>query len=77
MPLTPAHAALGRKSCANSCNAVDHGRRWGTPNGLRGLPRGIAVGLGHAAVGGMAALAVALVIFGLVGRPPEDPGTAA
>jgi Domain of unknown function (DUF4184) len=45
-------------------------------NGLRGYPRGIAVGLGHAAVGAMAALAVALLIFGLMARRSEDPGTA-
>jgi Domain of unknown function (DUF4184) len=46
-------------------------------NGLRGIPRGITVGLGYAAVGAMAALAVALVIFGVMARPREDPGTAA
>lgn len=46
-------------------------------NGLRGMGHGIAVGLGYAAVGGMAALAVALVVFGLVIRPPEVPGAAA
>jgi hypothetical protein len=45
-------------------------------NGLRGMPRGIAVGLGFAAVGGMAALAVALVVFGLAVRPTEDTGPA-
>src|SRR4051812_43237396 len=37
-------------------------------NGLRGISRGAAAGLGYAAVGGMAALAMALLIFGLVFR---------
>jgi hypothetical protein len=46
-------------------------------NGLRGISRGIAAGFGHAAVGGMAALGIAVVIFGLVARRPEGPPGAA
>jgi hypothetical protein len=46
-------------------------------NGLRGMSRGIAAGLGYAAVGGMAALAVAIVVFGLVVRGPNVPRAAA
>jgi hypothetical protein len=37
-------------------------------NGLRGLSRGPAVGFGYAAVGGMAALGIASLVFGLVVR---------
>jgi hypothetical protein len=46
-------------------------------NGLRGLSRGLAVALGYAAVGGMAALAIALVVFGVMVRAPQDYETAA
>jgi Domain of unknown function (DUF4184) len=42
-------------------------------NGLRGVSHGMAVGLGYAAVGGMAALAIALLVFGLVVRQPKVP----
>jgi hypothetical protein len=45
-------------------------------NGLRGISRGIAAGLGHAAVGGMAALAIGFLMFGLVFRL-SDKGDAA
>lgn len=37
-------------------------------NGLRASSRGIAAGLGYAAVGGMAALAIAFTVFGLLER---------
>jgi membrane-bound metal-dependent hydrolase YbcI (DUF457 family) len=40
-------------------------------NGLRGIGRGMAAALGHAAVGGMAALLAAFLVFGLVTRPAE------
>jgi hypothetical protein len=45
-------------------------------NGLRGMHRGLGAGLGHAAVGGMAALGIAVVVFGFVTRPRQGPGAA-
>ena len=45
-------------------------------NGLRAINRGIAVSLGYGAVGGMAAMLLAFVVFGLLVRPREPPGAA-
>lgn len=41
-------------------------------NGLRAVPPDSWLGLGYAAVGGMAGLALALVVFGLVVRPSVE-----
>ena len=43
-------------------------------NGWRGISRGPVAGLGYAAVGGMAALILTLVVVGWLWRPPQ-PGT--